>query len=171
MKTAKWLCRLFVVGSMMVAAGAAFAQAPAIGKTVPAFSMRDLAGKTHTDKTLRGRVVLIDFWATWCGPCKKAAPVMQALHTKYGKKGLTVIGANVEGIEGDASKLVKDYRATHKYTYTFTVGNEDLGSKWKVEGIPTFILVDKKGVVRIIQTGTDPGWDKRMEKAIASALK
>jgi cytochrome c biogenesis protein CcmG/thiol:disulfide interchange protein DsbE len=171
MKLSMWLSRLLVASAALSAGAIALAQAPVVGKPISAFSMRDLSGKTHTDKTLRGRVVLIDFWATWCGPCKKASPIMERLHKTYGKRGLTVIGANVEGIDGDASKLVRDYRAKHKYTYTFTVGNEDLGSKWNVEGIPTFILIDKKGIVRQVQVGTGPSWDKNLENLIKASLK
>ena len=171
MKRSVWLNRVLLVTAALTVAGAAVAQVPKEGRPISPFQMKDLNGKVHTDKSLRGRVVLIDFWATWCGPCKKASPVMQRLHTTYGSKGLTVIGANVEDSGSDATPLVQKYRKEHKYTYTFTVGNEKLSQAWGVEGIPTFYLIDKKGIVRKITVGVGPKWDTDLEAAIKSALK
>jgi thiol-disulfide isomerase/thioredoxin len=119
------------------------------GKALPAFTMKDLNGKKITNQTLKGKVVLFDFWATWCGPCKKASPLMQSLHKKYASKGLVVVGANVNDAKGAASKYKKD----HKYSYLFTTGGEDLLRKAGFTGIPGFIFVDKKGVVQKVQLG------------------
>ncbi|MCC6404749.1 MAG: TlpA family protein disulfide reductase, partial [Fimbriimonadaceae bacterium] len=76
-------------------AGLALAQtAPAptdfVGKPMPSFSMTALDGTKVTNETLKGKAYIVDFWATWCGPCKKAAPIMQELHAKYNESGLVV---------------------------------------------------------------------------------
>ena len=133
--------------------GSAFAQAPPKnaleGKKLPAFTMKDLSGKTVNNASLKGKVVIFDFWATWCGPCMKASPLMQSLHKKYGSKGLMVIGAKVQDDEGSAA----DYAKKHGYTYKFTNGGDPLFNAFKVGGIPCFVFVDKKGVVNKVQIG------------------
>lgn len=140
------------------------------GKAMPAFKMATIDGKTLTNASLKGKVVLIDFWATWCGPCKMASPSVQKLHEKYGKKGLVVIGANVWE-QGDSKKKTADYAKEHKYTYTFTHSNDELAKTLKINGIPTFLLVDKKGVVQMVQVGFDPNsTQKELEKAIQRLL-
>lgn len=117
------------------------------GKTVPAFTMKTTDGKTISDKSLRGKVVLVDFWATWCGPCKAASPTMQELHKAYSRQGLTVIGANA--LEDDAGpNPARKYKADNKYTFTFTYDNDKIAEAWGVSGIPQFVLIDRKGKVR-----------------------
>lgn len=125
------------------------------GKPLPALKMTDTTGKVHTNKSLRGKVVLLDFWATWCGPCKMASPTIQKLHTKYGKKGLMAFGANVFE---DTDKLgaPKKYAREHKYTYRFTANNDAFANSVGISSIPAFLLVDKKGIVRLVQIGFNP---------------
>lgn len=117
------------------------------GKTAPAFSMKTTDGKTLNNANLKGKVVLLDFWATWCGPCKAASPTMQKLHKQYAAKGLVVVGVDVME-DGNAKQLASAYKAEHKYTYTFTYDNDALANKWGVKGIPQFVLIDRKGVVK-----------------------
>ncbi|MFN3683546.1 MAG: TlpA family protein disulfide reductase [Fimbriimonadaceae bacterium] len=140
------------------------------GKAMPSFRMSTVDGKTLTNASLKGKVVLIDFWATWCGPCKMASPSVQRLHEKYAKRGLVAIGANVWE-QGDSKKKAADYAKEHKYTYTFTHSNDELAKTLKVNGIPTFLLVDKKGVVQMVQVGFDPkSTEAELEKAIQRLL-
>jgi len=140
------------------------------GKAMPAFKMTTVDGKTLTNASLKGKVVLLDFWATWCGPCKMASPSVQKLHEKYGKKGLVAIGANVWE-QGDSKKKAADYAKEHKYTYTFTHSNDELAKTLKINGIPTFVLVDKKGVVQMVQVGFDPqSTEQELDKAIQKLL-
>ncbi|RYG37670.1 TlpA family protein disulfide reductase [bacterium] len=121
----------------------------AVGKPLPKLALKDLAGKTHTNASLKGKVVLLDFWATWCGPCKAAAPTMNSLFGKYKGKGLQVIGVNIT----DKEPAVKKYVADHKYTYPFTPASDTFAQALGVGPIPTFVLVDKAGKVRHVIVG------------------
>ncbi len=136
------------------------------GKALPKFAMKDLNGKPITNATIKGKVVLFDFWATWCGPCKKASPLMESLHKKYASKGLVVIGANVSDAAGSAAK----YKKEHKYSYLFTTGGEDLLRTAGFAGIPGFIFVDKKGVVQKVQTGFGEALSADFESTIKKLL-
>lgn len=145
------------------------------GKAAPDWRMKTIDDKTLTGKGLLGKVVLIDFWATWCGPCKKASPIMQSLHEKYGKQGLVVIGANTSERDTNGKPVkwpnaARDYAKEHKYSYTFTWGNDDMKTQWGVTGIPTMFVIDKKGVVRKVQVGFDAKLEEILEKAIKPLL-
>lgn len=136
------------------------------GKKIPAFTMKDTAGKPVSDKSLKGKVVLIDFWATWCAPCVAASPMINRLHQKYAKQGLVVIGANISDKAGSAEK----YKKEHKYGYTFTTGGEDLAKKLGVQGIPAFIFVDRKGNIADVQVGTTPGLEAQFDATLKRIL-
>lgn len=138
------------------------------GKALPEFKMKRLDDVELTNKDIKGKVVVIDFWATWCGPCKAAAPTLNAIHDEFKDKGLMVIGANLAERGPDNKRIqTKDnavaYVKEHGYGYTFTYGNDDLGKQWKVPGYPTFFIVDKKGVVREVMVGFN---DDRMRELV-----
>lgn len=121
----------------------------------PTYSLNTTAGTKVTNKNMKGKVVLLDFWATWCGPCKAASPSMQELHKEYWKKGLRVIGVDV--FEAKAgSGPAKGYAKDHGYSYTFAYNADEMAKAWNVRGIPQFFLIDKTGKVRYAFTGWDP---------------
>ena len=91
---------------------------PDFPRPTPSFALKDLAGKPISNRSLAGRVVLLDFWATWCAPCRKAMPELQALHEKYASRGLTIVGVSID--EGGPAK-VKKFVAAKKFTYAIAV--------------------------------------------------
>lgn len=166
--TAALAASIFLITASQIGAQGA----TAVGKALPAFSAKSLAGKPVTNASLKGKVVLIDFWATWCGPCKEMSPTMQALHTKYAKKGLIVVGANLEGgSAADQKAKATAYMKAHKYTYMGTYANEGLAEKLQVNGIPRFILVNKKGSIIGDWTGSNPDFMSVVSPLIEKALK
>jgi thiol-disulfide isomerase/thioredoxin len=148
MNTIKTLTTLSLV-AISVAAMAQKDPKSMEGKPLPSFSMKTLDGKVINNASIKGKAVILDFWATWCGPCVKASPTMQSLHSKYSKKGLVVIGANVQ----DKAGAAKTYQSQHKYGYTFTTGGEGLLKSFGFTGIPAFVFVNKKGIVEKVQVG------------------
>jgi len=122
-----------------------------VGKPAPAFKMTDLSGKSWTNKSLMGKVVILDFWATWCGPCKQASPFMDKLYKKYKSKGLVVIGA--ETLDAGDPAQAKAYAKEHGYSYVFTTKNESLGKALDVPGLPAFVIIGKDGKIARTQTG------------------
>ncbi|NWG02581.1 MAG: TlpA family protein disulfide reductase [Syntrophaceae bacterium] len=109
----------------------------------PYFSLKDLEGKKVELKQFKGKVIFLNFWATWCSPCKEEMPSLEVLHQKFkGKKFvLLAIAVDYGGI-----KPVKEF--IHKYAYTFTVLIDSKGEtleRFKVKGIPATFLIDKRG--------------------------
>lgn len=146
-----------------------------LDKSFPDFTMTDIEGKTWTKAQLKGKVLLVDFWATWCGPCKMASPIMEALHKKYGKSGLVVIGANCSERDKDGKitntpAAARGYVDEHHYSYLFTYGNDGLKKAVNIQGIPTMFVVDKKGVIRFVQVGFADTLQQILEKPIEAAL-
>jgi thiol-disulfide isomerase/thioredoxin len=114
------------------------------GKPAPAFKMTDTSGKVWTNSSLKGKVVILDFWASWCAPCKAASPIMQKLSKTYGAQGLVVIGAEAEG---GPKSIAPAYAKEHGYSYKFTTNNDALLATFGPEGIPAFVIIGKDGKV------------------------
>lgn len=120
---------------------AAFLKAEA-PQDAPSFSVRDLSGKTVSLEEYRGKVVLLDFWATWCSPCVASMPKLQKLHAKYAAKGFAVVGVAID--EGGA-KTVAPVVAKRKVTYPVLLATEPTWKAYDVKTLPALFLVDRQG--------------------------
>ena len=111
----------------------------------PDFSLPDLDGKTVRLSDFNGQVRIVDFWATWCPPCRKEIPHFQALHEKYGTGGLTVIGV---ALDETGAEVVRPFVEEQRMTYTSVIGNQDVARQYGgIEAIPTTFVIDKQGKV------------------------
>lgn len=120
---------------------------------------------------LRGKVVLVDYWATWCQPCQMATPTLQALHRKYAPKGLVVLGMDTD--DPDTLKFVPRYLRHFHITYpvaTLSRSNIRSAIAYHVDGIPAQFLIDKKGIVRWSQAGYAPDEGHALSLRIARLL-
>ncbi|MFZ0737763.1 MAG: redoxin domain-containing protein [Candidatus Acidiferrales bacterium] len=121
--------------------------AGAIGSRLPEFSVRDLQGREISSADLRGKVVLIDFWATWCQPCKKEMPGYQKLVDRYSSQGLTVIGFKFDTMKDMEDPL--QFAEKIGVRYPLAVATDGLKRKFGgIEGLPTTMLYDRQGILR-----------------------
>jgi thiol-disulfide isomerase/thioredoxin len=155
----------------LLTTGVGYAKGPSsfVGKTIPAFSMTSTTGEKLSDKSLRGKVYVLDFWATWCGPCKEASPSMDRIQRKFQSRGVRVIGANVSESN---PKAAREYTKKHGYTYTVTMGpsNEKLAETLGARGIPLIVVVGKDGKVAKVFEGFGAGVEKEIEATITRLL-
>jgi thiol-disulfide isomerase/thioredoxin len=122
--------------------------------SAPDFQLDAMSGKKETLTGYKGQVVMINFWATWCGPCRQEMPVLEQLHKKYKPMGFTMIGVNVEP---DSQGAVKWLSAT-PVTFPILFDTESKVSKlYAVGGMPSTVIVDRKGNVRYVHRGYKPG--------------
>ena len=137
------------------------------GDKAPGFKLTSLAGTEVTLDSLKGKVVLLDFWATWCGPCKQIMPVIQKLSEEFKDKDVAIFGVNTwEKKDG----VAKTYMESKKYTYGCLLAGEELAKTYGITGIPTLILINKDGTIAFAEMGAGGDTKKMLQEAITAAL-
>ena len=132
-----------------------------VGKPAPGWTLKDANGKEHTLAGYKGRIVLMDFWATWCPPCRQAMPGVQALHEKYADKGVVVLGMNAFE-SGDAPAFMKE----QGFTYGLMLNADEAAAAYGVSGIPWFFVVGPEG--ELLYQG---GFSATSENKIAEVIE
>jgi thiol-disulfide isomerase/thioredoxin len=134
---------------------------------VPAadFALQDLQGKTVRLSDFRGKVVLIDFWATWCPPCRAAIPNIEKIHKEYKRRGLVVLAISMDDGDWD---MVRSFAKSYGMTYMILKGTNDVAAKYGVRSIPMTILLDKSG--RIAKREFGYANEEDIEKAVKAVL-
>jgi peroxiredoxin len=165
-------CRLFslrIVASVafVVVAGSA---SSAIAPTTPApdFSLHAMSGPNMRLKDQRGRVVMVNFWATWCAPCQQEMPQLNRLYQKYRSSGFVLLGVNVDDDSSKAADLAT------KLGITFPVlldADKTVSKLYDVSTMPSTMLIDRDGKVRYVHRGYLAGYEDAYEKQIRELLK
>jgi peroxiredoxin len=142
---------------IIVAAGLCvplYANAVGVNDAAPDFTLKSLAGTNLRLEEYRGQVVLINFWASWCGPCRQEMPLLDRIHQRYSDAGFAVLGVNVEGALAPAQETAS------RTGVTFPVlvdENQRVSELYDLEAMPSSVLVDRDGVVRYVHQGYKPG--------------
>ena len=147
MRTLAGLTAVILIAATTVTAGIKQSAAPD-------FTLKSVAGENLKLSEYRGEVVLINFWASWCGPCRQEMPVLSELHDKYKALGFTVLGVNVEEDSSKARKLLQELPVS----FPVLLDNQSIVSKqYDVIAMPSTVLVDRNGNMRYLHKGYKPG--------------
>ena len=139
-----------------------------IGATMPAYTASLISGGTFDVAAERGNVVLLNVWATWCGPCRYEIPELEKLHQKYQSRGFKVVGVSID--EGDAQP-VKQFVNEHSMRYPVALDPDGkVASLFQTEVIPTTVLIDRKGKIVWEKRGAIDVNEEPLKKAIEAAL-
>ena len=155
------LASLLVLFAATVAAG--IAQAPA-----PDFTLKSASGENLRLSELRGDVVMINFWASWCGPCRQEMPILSELHDKYKSMGFTVLGVNVEENSSEARKLLKEMPVSFPLLFD---NDSSVSRQYDVVAMPSTVLVDRNGNVRYLHKGYKPGLENTYVEQVRSLIR
>lgn len=120
----------------------------------PDFTLQDLDGKTISLSALRGKVVILDFWATWCGPCRKTMPLLDKYYTDGKPADVKIYGVNVW--ERGGTDKVKPFIVERGFHFPILYGTNDLASAYGVQGIPTMVVIDQQGKIAYRHVGYNP---------------
>ena len=158
------------------AAGAATATPPAAAVAAlpklglaPKWELKDINGQVVSSEQLKGKVVVVDFWATWCGPCRIEIPGYVEMQKKYGKDGFVIVGASVD--QGGPG-VVKAFADKNGVNYTLVMADEAVVSAFGgVEAIPTTFLIDRNGQIRDRKIGAQESAEYEQKVAALMAEK
>ena len=154
-----------VVFLLLVLAAGCVEKGPQAEVMAPDFSLKSLQGKTVKLSDHKGKVVMLEFWATWCPPCRAAIPGVEKLHKTYKDKGLVVLSISMDQGGWDSVRtFVKDYGMT----YPVLIGTDDAATKYQVRTIPMTVIINKDG--KIVKRYIGIGSPEDIEKDILSIL-
>jgi thiol-disulfide isomerase/thioredoxin len=136
-----------------------------VGDVAPEFTLKDADGKDHKLSEYKGKIVLLDFWATWCPPCRAAMPGVQKIHEKFKGQPVVVIGVNTSESKDPAA-----YMKEKGFTYGLLLNGETLADKYPIEGIPAFFLIGPDGKLMWTEVGYNPASEGEVTKLVQKTL-
>jgi peroxiredoxin len=132
------------------------------------FTLKSAQGSNIRLSEYRGQVVLVNFWASWCGPCRQEFPHLDDLHRRYAGLGFTVFGVNVEQNRQQAEKVLRDIPVT----FPILFDDDNVVSKlYSVDAMPMSVLIDRAGNLRYVHRGYKPGYEAIYDKQIRALIK
>jgi thiol-disulfide isomerase/thioredoxin len=161
----KVLCLLLVLASLVLAycgRSDRVSGVAEIGAPAPTFELDDLQGRRVSLAEYRGKVVLLDFWATWCAPCRRSMPVLEKLQKEF-PKDVVLLAINLQ----EPAEEVRDYVARRKVGSTVLLDADgEVGFAYGAEAIPLHVLIDKQGVIQDILVGLSPTMEEDLRAEI-----
>jgi peroxiredoxin len=156
------IAALAAVLTLALPAWAGVADGPA-----PGFTLQSRDGKTVTLAQFKGEVVMINFWASWCGPCRQEMPLLDSIYKQYKDMGFTLLGVNVEPNSHDANAWLTRTPVSYPILYDT---KSQVSQLYHVQAMPTTVIIDRSGVVRFVHNGYLPGDENQYMNSIRTLI-
>jgi peroxiredoxin len=138
------------------------------GQMAPDFALKSSTGENLRLSEYRGDVVMINFWATWCGPCRQEMPLLNELYTRYERVGFNLLGVNIDDDSRRAMQMIEELGVDFPVLFD---SRKDVSKLYEVEAMPVTVLVDREGNVRYVHHGYKPGYEDKYLDQVRSLLR
>lgn len=160
--------RICFLISCVIALPMSTASAAKVGDLAPNFTLKSATGANLRLSEFRGEVVMINFWATWCGPCRQEMPVLEKLYSRYHDVGFELLGVSIDENSAKAKNMAKRLKVNYPILFDL---EKDVSELYDVDAMPTTVMVDRDGRVRHIYRGYLPGHEDKYRANIRDLLK
>ena len=143
------------------------AAALSVGSRAPEIGINDLHGRPIRMSALRGKVVVVDFWASWCEPCREEFPVLERLYRAHRARGLVVVGVSVDNAAPNIQRFLRRTPASFPIVHD---ARHSVADRYRPPRMPSSYIIDRRGIVRFVHAGFRAGDAARMEREIRSLL-
>jgi peroxiredoxin len=138
------------------------------GQPAPDFSLKSSTGENLRLSEYRGDVVMINFWATWCGPCRQEMPLLDELYTRYQRVGFNLLGVNIDDDSRRAMQMIEELGVNFPVLFD---ARKEVSKLYEVDAMPVTVIVDRSGNVRYIHQGYKPGYEDKYLDQVRSLLR
>ena len=154
--------------ALAVVATSSLAASDLAGLPAPDFALKSSTGENLRLSEYRGDVVMINFWATWCGPCRQEMPLLDQLYTRYERVGFSLLGVNIDDDSSRAMDMMKELGVSFPVLFD---ARKEVSQLYNVDAMPVTVLVDREGNVRYVHKGYKPGYEDMYLDQIRSLLR
>lgn len=151
-----------------VLAATSLASSGLTGQTAPDFALKSSSGENLRLSEYRGDVVMVNFWATWCGPCRQEMPILDELYSRYQRVGFSLLGVNIDDNSSKAMNMVNELGVTFPVLFD---SRKEVSELYDVDAMPVTLLIDREGTVRYVHQGYKPGYEDKYLEQIRSLLR
>ena len=164
MKIRKMLAGL----AMALFAATSLASSGLTGQQAPDFALKSASGENLRLSEYRGDVVMINFWATWCGPCRQEMPLLDELYSRYERVGFNLLGVNIDDDSSRAMDMVRELGVSFPVLFD---NRKEVSRMYDVDAMPVTVLVDREGNVRFVHQGYKPGYEEKYLDQVRALLR
>ncbi len=154
--------------ALSVLATSSLAASDLAGQPAPDFALKSSTGENLRLSEYRGDVVMINFWATWCGPCRQEMPLLDQLYSRYQRVGFSLLGVNIDDDTSRAMDMIRELGVSFPVLFD---ARKEVSRLYDVDAMPVTVLIDREGNVRHVHKGYKPGYEDMYLDQIRSLLR
>jgi peroxiredoxin len=160
--------KLFFGLALTAVAATGLASSGLTGQAAPDFALKSSTGENLRLSEYRGDVVMINFWATWCGPCRQEMPLLDELYTRYQRVGFNLLGVNIDDDSGKAMAMIEELGVNFPVLFD---SRKEVSKMYQVGAMPVTVIVDRAGQVRYVHQGYKPGYENMYLDQVRTLLR